>query len=114
MSRKHRFPIVVMLATAVVAGLFALTRTVQIGVAAKPAPSAQVEAKARSLDRLEAALRRQLAALPKSTPTTQSAARSPKLVYVRPPASPVTASPGEGWEHGSDHLGALGAVFGDD
>ena len=52
MARKHRFSIVVMLGAAVVAGFFALSRSVQLGVASKPAPTAQVSARARSLDRL--------------------------------------------------------------
>jgi preprotein translocase subunit SecF len=114
MSRKHRFPLVVMLAAAIVAGLFAVTRTVQLGAAAKPASSAQVATNTRSLDRLEAKLRRQLAALPKSTATAQGTTRAPTLVYVRRAASPITASQGEGSEPGSDDLGVLGAVNGDD
>ena len=57
MARKHRFSIVVLLGAAVVAGFFALSRSVQLGAASKPASAAQMSARARSLDRLEAQLR---------------------------------------------------------
>jgi hypothetical protein len=37
MARKHRFSIVLMLGAAVVAGFLALSRSVQLGAASKPA-----------------------------------------------------------------------------
>ncbi len=118
MARKHRFSIVVMLGAAVVAGFFALSRSVQLGAASKPASTAQVSARARSLDRLEAQLRRQLAALPKAAPKAQRVATrsaSPGVLYVRSAASPVSAPHGDDGEHGTEgHQGALGEARGDD
>ena len=118
MARKHRFSIVVMLGAAVVAGFLALSRSVQLGAASKPTSTAQISASARSLDRLEAQLRRQLAALPKAAPKAQrvaSRAASPGVVYVRSAASPVSASHGDDGEHGAEgHDGALGEAGGDD
>ena len=87
MARKHRFSIVVMLGAAVVAGFFALSRSVQLGAASKPASTAQVSARARSLDRLEAQLRRQLAALPKAAPKAQPC-RDP-ISVARCPVRPL-------------------------
>ena len=49
MARKHRFSIVVMLGAAVVAGFFALGRSVQLGAASKPASTAQVSARASKI-----------------------------------------------------------------
>jgi len=118
MARKHRFSIVVMLGAAVVAGFFALGRSVQLGAASKPASTAQVSARAHSLDRLEAQLRHQLAALPQAAPKARSVAtRSgpPSVLYVRSPASPVSASHGDdGWHSDEGHGGALGEAGGDD
>ena len=105
MARKHRFSIVVLLGAAVVAGFFALSRSVQLGIASKPAPTAQVSARARSLDRLEAQLRHQLAALPKAAPKAQPVATrsaAPGVLYVRSAASPVSASHGDDGEHSSE------------
>ena len=98
MARKHRFSIVVMLGAAVVAGFLALSRSVQLGAASKPASAAQVSARAHSLDRLEAQLRRELAALPAAAPRAQKVgtrSTSPGVVYVRSPASPTSASHGD-------------------
>ena len=118
MARKHRFSIVVMLGAAVVAGFFALSRNLQLGAASKPASTAQVSARARSLDRLEAQLRHQLAALPKAAPKAQQVATrsaSPSVLYVRSTASPVSASHGDDGEHGDEgHGEALGEAGGDD
>jgi len=118
MARKHRFSIVVMLGAAVVAGFFALSRSVQLGAASKPASTAQVSARARSLDRLEAQLRHQLAALPQAAPKAQSVATrsgSPSVLYVRSTASPVSSSHGDDGERSTEgHDGALGEAGGDD
>ena len=118
MARKHRFSIVVMLGAAVVAGFLALSRSVQLGAASKPASTAQVSARARSLDRLEAQLRNQLAALPKAAPKAKQVATrsaSPGVLYVRSPASPVAATYGDDDEHDAEaHGGGLGEAGGDD
>ena len=83
MARKHRFSIVLMLGAAVVAGFLALSRSVQLGAASKPASTAQVSARTRSLDRLEAQLRDQLAALPKATPKAKPVAtQSLSLIHI--------------------------------
>jgi hypothetical protein len=117
MARKHRFSIVVMLGAAVVAGFFVLSRSVQLGAASKPASTAQISARARSLDRLEAQLRSQLAALPKAAPKAPVATRStsPGVLYVRSNASPVTAPHGDDDEpNAQGHDGTLGEADGDD
>ena len=117
MARKHRFSIVVMLSAAVVAGFVALSRSVQLGAASKPASTVQVSAKARSLDRLEAQLRDQLATLAKTPPEEKPVATrsaSPGVLYVRSPASPVAATHGDD-EHGDEgHAGALEEAGEDD
>ena len=80
MARRHLFAIVVLLAAATVAGLVALTRTVQLGPGATRASDAQVAARSRSLDRLEASLRRSLAERPPALPTAAAAvAAAPRL-----------------------------------
>ena len=118
MARKHRFSIVVMLSAAVVAGFVALSRSVQLGAASKPASTAQVSARARSLDRLEAQLRDQLATLAKTPPEEKPVATrsaSPGVLYVRSPASPVAATHGDDDEHDAEaHGSALGEAGGDD
>jgi hypothetical protein len=118
MARKHRFSIVLMLGAAVVAGFLALSRSVQLGAASKPASTAQVSARARSLDRLEAQLRDQLAALAKTPPEAKAVATrsgSPGVLYVRSPASPVAATHGDDEEHDAEaHGSGLGKAGGDD
>lgn len=66
MSRKHLFAVVVLLGAAAVAGLLALTRTT---TAATHASNTQITAKTRSLDQLEASLRRSLAEHPPTLDT---------------------------------------------
>jgi hypothetical protein len=118
MARKHRFSIVLMLGAAVVAGFLALSRSVQLGAASKPASTAQVSARARSLDRLEAQLRNQLAALaktPREAKPVATRSASPGVLYVRSPASPVAATHGDDEEHDAEaHGGGLGEAGGDD
>ena len=115
MARKHRFVIVVMLGAAVVAGFFALGRSMQLGASSKTAAPALVSARARSLDRLEAQLRRQLAALPDAAPTPQSRATPATSVGVPyltlPEASDVDEDDGD---HGARGHEALGQTDGDD
>lgn len=100
MPRKHLFVIVVLLGAALVAGLLALTRT---STASTQASSTQIAAKSRSLDRLEASLRRSLAARP---PALSEAGRTavppaPGTVYVRSAAATQAAGERED-EHGDD------------
>lgn len=98
MPRKHLFAVVVLLGAAAVAGLLALTRT-QPGATATQASSAQIAARTRSLDQLEASLRRSLAKRP---PAVSSTGRSalPRTVYVRSSAAVPTG--GHEDEHGGD------------
>ena len=100
MSRKHLFTIVVLLGAAAVAALLAVTRTTTAGT---PASSAQILAKSRRLDQLEASLQRALAEHPRTLPVTQRAAGAPaRTVYLRSGAT-VQAPAGEGeHEHGED------------
>ena len=101
MSRKHLFPIVALFAAAAVAGLLALTRTTQLGATATQPASAEIAAKTRSLDRLEAALRRELATQPGSSSQLRAGAQSsPRTVYVRAAAQPQSAD--DETEHGDD------------
>ena len=101
MSRKHLFAIVVLLGAAAVAGLLALTRTT---TAATQASGTHIVAKTRSLDRLEASLRRSLAKQTPALPTgRQTNASAPRSVVVRSSAAPQ-AQTGEEREHGDgDH-----------
>jgi hypothetical protein len=101
MSRKHLFAIVVLLGAAAVAGLLALTRTT---TATTQASSTQIAAKSRSLDQLEASLRRSLAQQPPPLPAARSTAASPapRTVFV-PSTAAQQAATGEGeHEHGDD------------
>ena len=100
MSRKHVFAIVVLLGAAAVAGLLALTRTT---TAATQASSTQIAAKSRSLDQLEASLRRSLAQQPPTLPAARSTAASsaPRAVFV--PSSASAQATGEREDaHGDD------------
>jgi hypothetical protein len=104
MARKHLFVVVVLLGAAAVAGLLAVTRTVSLGATPAPAQTAQIAAKERSLDQLEASLRRALAkpppALPSASPTTAPSA-APRTVYLRPAPS-AGAYEDEHGEHDDD------------
>lgn len=113
MSRKHLFAIVVLLGAAAVAGLLALTRTT---TAATQASTTQMTAKARSLDRLEASLRRLLAQQPPALPAARATAASsaPRTVFL-PSSAAAQASTGDGenehggddaYEHDGEHEGA--------
>jgi hypothetical protein len=91
MSRKHLFAIVVLLGAAAVAGLLALTRTT---TAATQASSTQIAAKSRSLDKLEASLRRSLAQQPPALPAARStgASSAPRTVFVPSSAAAQAAT----------------------
>jgi hypothetical protein len=105
MSRKHLFSIVVLLGAATVAGVLALTSTRQLGALTTQASSAQIAARSRSLDRLEASLQRSLAKQPPAVPAVSRPAPQ-RTIFVRPTAgSAQTAShedehqeEDEGWD----------------
>jgi ribosomal protein L12E/L44/L45/RPP1/RPP2 len=79
MHRKHLFPLVVLLAAAAVAGLLALTRTVDLGQPATASTGSDpaIAFRLKELDRFELSLREQLAKA--KTP----AAVAPKTIYRR-------------------------------
>ena len=89
MARKHLFPLVVILAAAVVAGLLAFTRTAELGqpAAASTGSDAAVARRLQELDRFEQSLHKQLAA-------AGTAAPAPRTVYRRA-AAPATQTAGE-------------------
>ena len=72
MSRKHLFPIVVMLAAAFVAGLLAISRTVAVGQPANAATASDpaIAFRLKKLDRFEQSLHRQLARTPQTQEST--------------------------------------------
>ena len=79
MHRKHLFPLVVLLAAAVVAGLLALTRTVDLGQPATASTGSDpaIAFRLKELDRFELSLRQQLAK------TEAPTAAAPKTIYRR-------------------------------
>ncbi len=112
MSRKHLFAVVVLLGAAAVAGLLAVTRTVDLGTAATSASATQIAARSRSLDQLEASLRRSLAKRPPVVASTKRAAASlpaQRTVFVRAAAPSVGTATAEhedeqdGNEHESEY-----------
>ena len=101
MSRKHLFSIVVLLGAATVAGVIALTSTRQLGASTTQVSSAQVAARSRSLDRLEASLQRSLAKQPPAVPAVRrpapqrSGASGPRpSVRISASAFEVRTTPG--------------------
>ena len=113
MNRKHVTAIALLLALAVVAGMFALVRTTGIASSnTRAATDALVQARTRQLDRYEASLRSQIDQV-NATPSTQSAQTAPaataaqRIVYVRP--APIVRTiqrsgedEGSGSERGDD------------
>jgi hypothetical protein len=97
MHRKHLFPLVVLLAAAVVAGLLALTRTVDLGQPATASTGSDpaIAFRLKELDRFELSLRQQLAK------TKTPAAIAPKTVYRRA-AAPASQAAGFS-EHEDEH-----------
>jgi hypothetical protein len=78
MRRTHTFVIAVVLAVAAVAGLFAVSRTTQLGAATRTqVPARQLAARNRQLDRIERALLVQAQGSPR-------AATQAPTIYVRP------------------------------
>jgi hypothetical protein len=92
MDRKHATRIALLLAVAVVAGLFAAVRTSGLaGASRATATTALVQARTTQLDRVEATLRGQVAAANAtlarartSSAPTAAAAPAQRVVYVRP------------------------------
>jgi hypothetical protein len=77
------------LAVAAVLGATAALRTTSLGRAHRASADAAVVARAKQLDRFEAALRAQLAKRPPALPAATRVARAvapPRVVYRRPPA----------------------------
>ena len=81
MNRTHATVIAIIIGLAAVFGLFAATRTAQLGSAARNAASAQIVAEQRRIAAAERSLRRQLAQKP---PSAAASAAAPRTVYVRP------------------------------
>ena len=82
MRRIHVFVIAFVLAAAAVAGLFAVTRTTQLGAATRAQiPSWQVAARNRQLDRIEKAL---LARAQRAPRANRPARAQTPTIYVRP------------------------------
>ncbi len=112
MNKTHAAIVALLLAVAAVLGVFAATRTVGIGTAARPqTSSATIAARAHRLDRVEAALKKALRdrppALPgvPTAPTAQAAA--PAIVYRRPAPLVVVRhtgqhDDGEGHDHAEE------------
>lgn len=112
----HRIAIAAILGLAVIAGLVALTRTLELGSAphtAGPPTAAAIAARSHRLDRAQAALRAALARRPPPLPAvpTYAAPSTPapavrQVTYVRPPPRVVTVHrAGEG-EREDDSGGA--------
>jgi hypothetical protein len=100
MPRKHAFSLVVLLAAAAAAGLFALVRTLDLGQSAHASTGADssIAFRMSQLHRREAILRKQLAREDAST------GRATKTIYVHAPSSTsagVAATESEG--HGDDY-----------
>jgi hypothetical protein len=126
----HRTIIAVILGLAIVAGLFGLTRTLDLGAATTPSATASPAALAKSshrLDRVEATLRHARASRPPALPTipkypasapaptsvVNSAPAQPavqRVTYVRPPPHVVIVprAGGEG-DDGGEHEGSDGS-----
>ena len=87
MNRKHVTGIALLLALAIVAGMFALVRTTGIASSnTRAATDTLVQARTRQLDQYEAGLRSKIAQLNAdlSTKTAPTAAAAQRIVYVRP------------------------------
>jgi hypothetical protein len=107
MNKTHAVIVALLLAIAAVLGVFAATRTVGVGSAARPqASSATIAARAHRLDRVEASLRKALRDRPPTLPAvpTAAAARAgaPAIVYHRPAPLVVVRHVGGG-DDGAEH-----------
>ncbi len=99
MPRKHVFPIVVLLAAALVAGLLAVSRTVALGRPANAATSSDpaIAFRLKKLDRFEQSLRRQLVHATATRPATVT------TVYRHAPS--VTSGPSHHYESEHEEAG---------
>ncbi len=122
MSRKHAFVISIALGLAAIAGATAALRTAQLGTPAavtKPAATS-LSARAKALDRQEAALRLALARRPPRLPAVPSVPASPAQPAPAPTAVRVVQAAsfgndsGHGDDDGSDDHGAHGGGGDDD
>jgi hypothetical protein len=108
MPRRHLFVLVVLLGAVAVAGLLAVTRTVAAGSSTTSSPTSAQEAaisfRLHRLDRLEASLRKKLAAQGATAP-------APVTVYRRSPTPLPTGSSAEAHEHESADDDGAGAFF---
>jgi hypothetical protein len=92
MNKLHVILVAGALAVAAVLGTSAALRTTSLGRAHRASADAAVSARARQLDRFEAALRAQLAKEPPALPSVPKGgpvhppAAAPRVVYRRPPA----------------------------
>jgi hypothetical protein len=92
MTRFNALLIAVLIGFAALAGTFAVTRTTQLGAAAKNQNAASIAQKQRQLAAGEAALRKALAASPAPATSTapartvaaSTASAAQRVVYVRP------------------------------
>ena len=81
MTRIHTFVIALVLAATAVAGLLAVSRTTQLGAAARTrVPSRQIAARNKQLDKIESALLAQAHRAPRGAPR---ASAQPPTIYVR-------------------------------
>ncbi len=109
MSTRHALGVTILVGAAAVAGMLAVTRTVQLGEAADTSP-ASLDARAAELDQVEAQIRLLDASVPptlppgSSTPTTDAATG---VVYVR-------ATSAESSEDRDDHEDDEAHDHGDD
>ena len=96
MSRKHLFPIVVLLAAALVAGLLAVSRTVALGRPANAATASDpaIAFRLKKLDLFEQSLRQQLASTPKTQQST--------VYRYAPSVSPAPSHGDEDHQEGAD------------
>jgi hypothetical protein len=101
MRRIHTFAIAVVLSVAAAAGLFAVSRTTQLGAATRSqVPARQLAARNRQLDKIEKALLARAQRSPRGA--TQSSAQAP-TIYVRPkPIVRVVHRVGGEHENGSE------------
>ena len=100
MSRRHLFPLVVLLAAAAVAGLLALARAVDLGrpAAASTGEQPAIAFRLARLDKEERALRQQLADL------RRASAAGTQTVYERGAAAPSSTQVADD-DHGEDDHG---------
>jgi hypothetical protein len=86
MNKLHLTIVAGLLAGAAVLGAVAVSHTTSLGTAQRQSAETAVRARTKQLDRMQAALKRALAAKPKARPAaTPAAAPAPRIVYHRPP-----------------------------